>query len=155
MPVSAALRRLLHVRGLEEEQQRLALETALAGLHALGLALERNRARERRGRRRIASAADQADRIGALVETQSATRHAAALVPRIAAVDREVARLREQYLSKRVERRQAETLIRETEAADALEGSRRAQQDLDDWFGARAGRARSAAASARPPLKKL
>ncbi|HWE86714.1 MAG TPA: hypothetical protein VG267_17350 [Terracidiphilus sp.] len=155
MPVSAALRRLLHVRGLEEEQQRLALETALAGLHALGLALERARARERRGRRRIASAAEQADRIAALVETQSAGRHAAALVPRISAVEREAARLREQYLLKRVERRQAETLIREREAADALEGSRRAQQDLDNWFGSRAGRKRSATASARPPQKKL
>lgn len=155
MPVSAALRRLLHVRGLEEDQQRLALETTLAGLHALELALERARARERRGRQRIASAGDPADRIAALVETQSAARHGAALVPRIAAAQREAAQIRAQYLLKRVGRRQAETLIRETEAADALKGSRRAQQDLDDWFGARAGRARSAAASARRPLKKL
>jgi hypothetical protein len=33
-----------------------------------------------------------------------------------------------------MERRQAETLIRKTEAGDAVEAGRRAQRDLDDWF---------------------
>jgi hypothetical protein len=38
---------------------------------------------------------------------------------------------------KRIERRQAETLIEDTEAADALEATRKSQKSLDDWFLAR------------------
>jgi hypothetical protein len=33
-----------------------------------------------------------------------------------------------------VERRQAETLISEAEARDALDAERKSQQGLDDWF---------------------
>jgi hypothetical protein len=36
-----------------------------------------------------------------------------------------------------VERRQAETLIRETEAREAVEDGRRGQQTLDNWFSSR------------------
>jgi flagellar biosynthesis chaperone FliJ len=139
MPVSGALRRLLRLRELEEEQQRLALESALADLHALEQALKLARARQRKGRERIvrSAASGPADRIAACVESESAARHAAALAPRIAAAERETVRLRQLYLDKRVERRQAETIVRETEAGDALQSSRRAQQSLDDWYGAR------------------
>ena len=35
---------------------------------------------------------------------------------------------------KRVERRQAETLIRESEAQEAIETDRRSQQALDNWY---------------------
>jgi hypothetical protein len=42
--------------------------------------------------------------------------------------------LRERFLAKRVDRRQAETLIVETEARDAADQSRRGQQALDDWY---------------------
>jgi hypothetical protein len=44
---------------------------------------------------------------------------------------------REEYLLKRVERRQAETLIQETEARDAIVDGRRGQQTLDDWYSSR------------------
>jgi hypothetical protein len=50
--------------------------------------------------------------------------------------------LREEFLAKRVERRQAETLIREIEARGAIESSRRAQQGIDDWFRNRQHRSR-------------
>jgi hypothetical protein len=39
-----------------------------------------------------------------------------------------------EYLAKRVERRQAETLIEEAQAQNALDAGRRSQQALDDWF---------------------
>jgi hypothetical protein len=42
--------------------------------------------------------------------------------------------MRQKFLSKRVERRQAETLIRETQARDATEAGRRDQRALDDWY---------------------
>ena len=40
----------------------------------------------------------------------------------------------QEFLAKRVERRQAETLIEETEAREAIEADRRNQQSIDDWY---------------------
>ena len=53
---------------------------------------------------------------------------------------------RQAFLGKRIERRQAETLIEEAEALESVEAGRRAQRDLDDWFLSRrapSGEARS------------
>jgi hypothetical protein len=36
-----------------------------------------------------------------------------------------------------VERRQAETLIQEAEAREAMETNRRGQQSIDDWYNLR------------------
>jgi hypothetical protein len=74
------------------------------------------------------------------VERRLALRSEAVLKPRIASAELESAALRQEFLAKRVERRQAETLIRETEVQDELEGERRAQQAMDDWFGNRTQR---------------
>jgi hypothetical protein len=63
-----------------------------------------------------------------------ANRLAKAIAPRIEDAESDVASLREEYLASRVERRQAETLISEAEARDALEAERKNQQGLDDWF---------------------
>lgn len=158
MPVSAALRRLLRVRDLEEEQHRLALESALSGLHALEHALELVRAAERRGRALLASSApasDPVDRIAAGVESSSALRRTAALVPRIAAAEQQVSSLRRQYLLKRTERRQADALIHEREALDAIEADRRAQQGIDNWIASRAHRDKSSTKSSftRPSVE--
>jgi hypothetical protein len=49
----------------------------------------------------------------------------------------EVTDRREEFLLKRVERRQAETLIQEIEAREAIEDGRRGQQALDDWYSSR------------------
>jgi hypothetical protein len=59
------------------------------------------------------------------------------LVPRIDAKGAEVAVLRQEFLSKRVERRQSETLFQEAEAQQAIKASRHEQQSLDEWYGAR------------------
>jgi hypothetical protein len=61
-----------------------------------------------------------------------------------------VATLRQEFLGKRVERRQAETLIRETEARDAIEAGRRGQQALDDWYRFRLHRAETGAEPDHP-----
>jgi hypothetical protein len=140
MPVSRALRRLLRIRDLEEEQSRLALESALGELHRLESALAATAERDRRGRSLIGSSAYSAelpDRLAGMEETRTAGRFAAVLAPRTAAMELEAAELRQEFLLKRVERRQAETLIGETEARDAVEDSRRGQQALDDWHRSR------------------
>jgi flagellar biosynthesis chaperone FliJ len=140
MAVSRALRRLLRIRELEEEQNRLALESASGELNRLERALAATYERERQGRRLVESGARSnqlMDRLAGMEETRSAGRHAIALGPRIDAKQEEVAARREEFLAKRVERRQAETLIEETEAREAIDADRRGQQSLDDWYGAR------------------
>jgi flagellar biosynthesis chaperone FliJ len=140
MAVSRALRRLLRIRDLEEEQSRLALESALGELNRLEHALAATAERDRRGRRLIEASAHTGqlpDRLAGLEESRAADRLVAVLEPRIEAKTEEVTELRQEFLMKRVERRQAETLIRETEARDAIEADRHGQQALDDWYGSR------------------
>jgi flagellar biosynthesis chaperone FliJ len=137
--VSRALRRLFHIRALEERQKRIALEAAIGELSRLEHALNAASERGRRSRRLIESSAragEPADRFSGLEESETAGRHAAHLKPRIAAAEQTVEELRAEFLAARVERRQAETLIEETEARDALDADRRSQQALDDWHGA-------------------
>jgi hypothetical protein len=140
MAVSRALRRLLLIRDLEEEQRRLALEAAVGERNRLEDALAATAERARRGRRLVQASAQSGqlpDRLAGVEETRAASRHAKALEPRIEAIGEEVAARREEFLLKRVERRQAETLIRETEAREVIEAGRRGQQALDDWFSSR------------------
>jgi hypothetical protein len=134
------MRRLLRIRNMEEEQCRLALESALGELSRLEHALTSASERERWGRRLVAAGVrggELLDRVAGLEETHAAGRHAAALVPRIREGALDVAALREQFIGKRIERRQAETLIGETEARDAVVAGRREQQGIDDWYGSR------------------
>jgi hypothetical protein len=146
MAVSRALRRLLRIRELEEEQNRLVLESASGELNRLESALAAAFERERQGRRLVESSArsnQPMDRVAGMEETRSAGHYVNALGPRIDAQQEEVAMRREEFLAKRVERRQAETLIEETEKQDAIEAGRRGQQSLDDWYSARQHRQES------------
>jgi hypothetical protein len=143
MAVSFALRRLLRIRELEEEQRKLALESAAAQLNRMRSTLAANVERNRKGRALVAESArsgELPDRLAGVVETRLALRSEAILAPRIASAELQSAALRQEYLAKRVERRQAETLIGETEAQDEAESERRAQQALDDWYGNRTQR---------------
>jgi len=138
--VSRAMRRLLHIRNLEEEQSRLALESALGELNRFEGERMAAVARDRRGRRLVEASAQTGqlpDRLAGLEETRSATRYIDVLEPTIVDKKNEVAELRQKFLLKRVEHRQAETLIQETEARDAVEADRRMQQSLDGWYGSR------------------
>ncbi len=153
MAVSRALRRLLRIRDLEEEQSRLALESGLGELHRLEDALAAAVERDRRGRRLVEASARTGqlpDRLAGLEETRSAGRHAAALGPKIVSMGETVAELREEFLWKRVERRQAEALIQETEAREAVEADRRGQQALDDGYSSRRYREGAEAGASKP-----
>jgi flagellar biosynthesis chaperone FliJ len=135
--VSRALRRLLRIRELEEEQSRMALESAVGDLSRLQQALAATAERDRRGRRLVhasAASGEFRDRLAGLEETRTAGRLVTVLGPRIEETAKDVAALREDYLEQRVERRQAETLIEEGQARDAVEADRRSQMALDDWF---------------------
>ena len=144
MAVARALRRLLRIREIEEEQGRLAMENALADLHRLEQALTASGERERRGRRLVqasASSGELPDRLAGLEESRAADRVAQVLAPRIRDSQQAVAGLREEFLRMRVARRQVETLIEEAEARDAVDADRQSQQSLDDWYSSRLYRA--------------
>ncbi len=137
MPVSHAMRRLQQVLEMQESECLSAMESARAELAQLEQALTRSTARERGGRLLVAASAttgEVVDRIAGIEETRTARRLAAALEPRIAAAQAALDAMRREFLSKRIERRQTETLIEEAEAADKVEAARRAQKNLDDWF---------------------
>lgn len=140
MPVSKALQRLLRIRDLEEEQLKLALDSAVGELHSLQNALTTAIGRAQAGRQLVDSGArsgEMTDRQSGLVEAYAGELYAAAIEPRIEAAEAETVRLRQLYLEKRIERRQAETLIEETEARDAVEANRKSQDALDDWYRSR------------------
>jgi flagellar export protein FliJ len=138
MPVSRALRRLLHLRTMEEEQRQQTLESALSELHALEHALTDGRDRERLGQKLLVRSfqyGEISDRKAAQVEIETAARCVAVLAPRIAAAGMVVSQARQAYLDKRLERRQAQILIEEAEAQEAAESARQDQQSLDEMFG--------------------
>jgi hypothetical protein len=158
MPVSNALKRLLRIRDLEQEQHRIMLESALGELRLLEEALARASARERDGRSSFAASVrtrELTERHSARVETTIGSHHAHSLEPRIARAEAEAAFRRQEYLLKRMERRQAETLIRATEAADAVEKARQSQQALDDRYLAQSGRGRRYDASPSPDFEEF
>jgi len=140
MAASRALRRLLRIRELEEEQSRLALESTLGELNRLQNAMRATIERERQGRRLVEASArtgELPDRLAGIEESHATDRLFAVLEPRIAAREEEVMARRQEFLIKRVERRQAETLIEAAEAEEALTAGRRGQQALDNWYASR------------------
>jgi len=152
VPISPALRRLLCIRELEEDQSRLLLESALGELNQLETALTATAQRGRHGRKLVASSAQSGnlpDRVAGLEETHAAGRLAHALSDRIATAELLVVELRKGFLSKRLQRHQAETLIQAAEAREALETGRRGQRELDDWH-----RLRTFGESEREVLKR-
>src|SRR5580698_1334246 len=98
MPVSRALELLFRIRHLEEDQHRLALESALGELHQLERALNTSVERGHRGRQLIETSAHLgalADRLAGIEELRSAGSHSLALTPHIAAAEAQVTLRRE------------------------------------------------------------
>ena len=143
MAIPRNMRRLLQVLKLEEEQRKAEMETALGDLRRLERALTATQEREREGRRLVqASAAtgEIVDRLAGLDESRAALRVGALLKPRIAQSRDEATTRRRNFLSKRVERRQAESVLQSAETAEAVEAGRRRQREQDEWFLSKAQR---------------
>jgi flagellar biosynthesis chaperone FliJ len=132
MPISPALRKLLRIRELEEEQSRIALETALGEMNRLKRALAGTAQSGQAARRLFASGVQSGnltDRVAGVQEMRAADT-----------AGPEVATLRERFLATRVQRRQAESLVNESKSRAELEEGRRSQRDLDDLHRARTQR---------------
>jgi|HubBroStandDraft_2_1064218.scaffolds.fasta_scaffold482225_1 aspartokinase len=137
MAVSRAMRQLLRLLEMQEEQAKVQMESALADLRRLERALNAAGERERAGRQLVktsAMASESTDRLAGVEESRMASRQAAALKPRIAGAGTAVNERRREFMDKRVERRQAETVIERAEAQEAAEAGRRGQRESDDWF---------------------
>lgn len=136
MAISRAMRRLFRVLYLEEEQRRRALESAQHELIRLEQAMAAAASRDQKGRQAIAASArtgEFIDRIAGIEESRAAARMTAILEPRIAEAQRNAAQQREAFLAKRIERRQAGTLIQQSVDHAAIDAGRRSQQQIDDW----------------------
>jgi hypothetical protein len=137
MPVSRALRQLLLVREMEEEQRRLAIESAVTELQLRQAALARNVERAREGRRLVLAGIRSnqfSDQIAGCEEQRTAERHTAYLHRLVDEANERVEVLRAAYLSARKERYQAQTLIEKIETEDSKIAIRTEQRDLDDWY---------------------
>lgn len=154
MSASRTLERLLRIRALEEEQCRASLESALGELEALKRARLASLESERQGRAQVrasAASAEIVDRQAALVEVEAARARSCVLAPRISAAELETSRRRQEFLDKRVERRQTGALVEEAETREAIESDRRGQQAADDWYVARRRRASADTRSRNAP----
>ena len=137
MGLNRLTERILRIRQLEEDESRRTLEVLVAELGRLEVALRAAKERERAGRNLVdasASSGEIADRIAGMEESRSAGRRAIALALRIRAAESAVALQRQQYLSKRTSRLQAETLAESERAREIATDLRRSQQALDDWY---------------------
>lgn len=145
MAVSKALKRLLRVRGLEEEQRRAALESALADLRRIETGLEECCVLERRGRDLMRATQETAERVAGRVELDAAQRRARVLAVRRTEAERLAMQSNAAFLEARVERRQAETLVEEAQTRENIALAHSAQQSLDEWHAASAPAAANSA----------
>jgi hypothetical protein len=141
--MSAPLIRLLRLRSLLEESSRMDLERRAAVAASIDRAQQRERQLIRESREQALSnicegspTADQAEqRTIAWSNAESATWREQHLQPLVLAAARRVAESRAEFLDRRKERRQVETVVDAEQARLRAEQERRAQRELDDWFG--------------------
>ncbi len=137
MAIANSVRRLRRILDLEEELRRRELESAQSELAQRERALTVCGEREQNGRRWLVAglqSGDTADRLAGMEEIKTGKRYAAALQPYIDQSAVRVEECRAAFLEKRVERKQAETLVEAAEARETVDANRRAQQWLDDWY---------------------
>lgn len=135
MAASQNLRRVHSIRKAEESQRRAQMESALAKLRFLQNAWTAALKRAKQARGLIASSVntgDQVDRIAALQEITTAEHRLAVLQEEIAAAETEVASIRREFLVKRIERRQVESLLDAASEELKVEENRKLQSLLDE-----------------------
>jgi len=136
MTLSTNLERLRGIRQTEERQSGLLMESALAELRRIEIALRRAQERNRRALELVGSSVrtgEWIDRIAGIEETAATDRLMSILALKMEAAEKQAEKIRQEFLSKRIERRQVETLLEEAETQDALETKRKNQRSMDEW----------------------
>jgi len=130
------LRRLCALRRLQELDQAAQLELARAELARIEGAMREAELRKGAGRLLFSAGAqrgDLGDRVTGIEEVAGATRLGQALLLRQSAALELVRRMQAQYLFKREQRCQVETLLRIESEREALIEQRKSQSSLDEW----------------------
>jgi hypothetical protein len=148
--MAGSLARLLRVRHLLEESSRMELERRAALASRVEEGRKAERARIRAGRERaLASICGDGPKEEQLRErsmewrsAEDAARRERQLEPVARAAARRVEEGREEFLERRKERLQVEKVLEEEQKRLREERDRRAQRDLDDWFGMKEARRR-------------
>lgn len=148
--MSASLTRLLRLRSLLEDSSRTDLERCAALAASIERAQQRERHTIRESREQALDslyedgpAADQAEqRTIAWTTAESASWREQHLQPLALAAAHRVGERRAEFLERRKERRQVETILDAEDARLRTEHERQAQRELDDWYGAKQVRQR-------------
>jgi hypothetical protein len=134
--VSRGLRRLYELRQIEELQKASLFELAVAELDQLKNALEVAHIREGNGRalvERSVMTGETQDRLFGVEEIAAAVRISAVLESRLRSAAEKVQRIRNEFLNKRLEKRQAGTLLESALEREAGLAQRKMQLALDEW----------------------
>jgi hypothetical protein len=147
------LERVLRVRALLEETSRMELEKRVKVLERLENAMASERRSLQESREALfrvltdvpsadASLMDEAlqrgeERIFAEAAGEVARWREQRLMPLVVGEGRKMAGAREEFLERRKERRQVETVLDAVTAREGVERLRREQRDLDAWFSQR------------------
>ena len=141
MPDKRILGRLLRLRELEEELNRMSLEAAARARELVSremVAVTQWQTRGRDGFRHGVWDADEVERMGAMVDMEQAQTQRKGIDQKLEDAELEVARQHQEYLLRRTSRLQVETLVEDAHQLEEAEAGRRAQQMLDDWYGRKA-----------------
>ena len=137
MPVSKSLERLLRVFEIQEDTRKRDLAEAQTTLARMEDALTAASEKASRGRKLLASALQSNDvnnRVAGQAEIESGELRKTFLQKNVEDMLIIVEQARAGYFDMRVERQQVEALVKAAEMVARVEGDRRAQQSLDDWF---------------------
>ncbi|AXC09519.1 hypothetical protein ACPOL_0134 [Acidisarcina polymorpha] len=147
-----ALKRVLRVRALEEEQCRLELDEAATSLRLLEQASIQAKLDGRESRERSFKNLEEADgrqeeisagcssQLGRLIEEACwlrSTEQRRLLEAKRVGLELQRAMVEERFLVRRRERMQVETLVKSALAIERAQQDRDQQRHLDDWFQSR------------------
>lgn len=140
MALSRALRNLLKIREMQEEQQKNALESAAAELRMIETALADAHTRQAAAHfgAFAGECVDPLDRRALQLQAETETRRRELLHARRQDSQQVVESERALYLERRTERRQAEAVVDAELLRDHKESERKLQREVDDWYGTRA-----------------
>ena len=133
---SSAIRRLLRIRALEEEQSRMVLEAAEAEVKRLQSALGSVRQSEHQGREiltRGVQDGEPTDRIAGVEQIRACEQAAAWIAGRTLQAEAEAGTQRSAFVEKRIQCRQAESLHDAAISQSLHRDEKRMQQMQDEW----------------------
>lgn len=137
------LLRLLRLRSLLEDSTRMKIERRVALAALIDGACRRERQSLRNSREQAlrticedVPGPEQAQhRTAAWMNAEAAAWRGQQLQPLAHTAQRRVAETREEFLTRRKERQQVESIVEAQRARLKIEQERRIQRELDDWFG--------------------